>query len=359
MHHAAICDLDKVLFVVANEFKPIYATMITVPREKRVTYVNLVIDHVYEPTLKWAYTAAWNDSTNPEQHFPTFREEAISTNSYSVEYDTVVYQFAIWRILCKSILAADMPLPIARMIVPAVVYEWDVRKGRIDEMSGYLAKIQWKLSHATPKQLITLREIKKIGLNSFIVQKHCTDLIPREKLRGRTFTQIRKTLAKREGSLSAFCLTIARTYNFLAPLPAMVTRSPKKRWLEMRRSEEEEESQQAGLASVTTNLNQRAATAYCEKIQRNKLERFQTDPELNRIRLDKTLNHELVNVKGMSFKCTYCSSGRGGKHSSAYKCPTCCVFLCMRCHTANAKKNCACKWHTTLNLANLGRMSTT
>ncbi len=38
MHHAAVCDLDKVLSVVANEFKPIYATMITVPSDKHSTY---------------------------------------------------------------------------------------------------------------------------------------------------------------------------------------------------------------------------------------------------------------------------------------------------------------------------------
>jgi len=256
------------------------------------------------------------------------------------------------------VLAAGMLLPTARMIVPAVVYEWDIRKGRIDEMSGYLAKIHWKISHATPKQSITLREIKKIGLNTFVVKKHCTNLIPRESLRGRTFTQIRKVLAKREGSISAFCLLIGRTYNFLAPLPALVTRSPKKRWLEMRRTEEEEELQQAGLASVTRNLNQRFATAYCEKVKMNKLERFRNDPELNRIRLDKTLNHELVHVRGggVAIKCTLCSSGRDGKHSSAYKCPTCCMFLCVRCHTTNTNRNCSCKWHTTQNPENLGRI---
>lgn len=169
-------------------------------------------------------------------------------------------------------------------------------------------------------------------------------LRPSNPTRGNGWTYVfpdSKDLAKRGGSLAEFCLSIAQTYKFLVPLPTMVTLSPKRHWLEKRRLEDST-PQEDGLASVSANLNQRTATAYCENVKQYKLERFRSDPELNRIRLDETLNHKPVNVRGATIKCTFCSSGRGGKHSSAYKCPTCCVFLCLQCYTANSTKNCFC-----------------
>lgn len=73
LHHAAVCGLNKVLFVVANEYKPIYATMISITTEQREMYTSIVSDHVYEKLLWWAYTTAW-DAVDPEEHFPEFRE---------------------------------------------------------------------------------------------------------------------------------------------------------------------------------------------------------------------------------------------------------------------------------------------
>jgi hypothetical protein len=107
-----------------------------------------------------------------------------------------------------------MPLPIAKMIVPAVVFEWDIRKGRIDEMSGYLARVQWKLAQATPKQQITLREIEKLGLNTFMTWKHCVHPIPREAMAGRTFSQIRKTWQSGEDPWLSFVCRSLRLTSF-------------------------------------------------------------------------------------------------------------------------------------------------
>lgn len=355
LHHAAVCGFDKVLFVVANEYKPIYATMVTITREQRDTYISIVSDYVYEKSLKWAYTTAW-DAADPQEHFPEFRESAISTANYSIDSDTLAFHFAIWRNLLKKLEKAGMPLPIAKRIVPSIVCYWNKEKGRIDEMSGYLKKIQWHLAQATPKQRLTLREIQKMGLNAFLAKKHCFNTVSPEKFEGRSFSQIRRALSKHEGSLSDFCLSIARTYRFMAPVPGLVTRSPLKRT-----REDEEEHTQQGLDSVRVNLarrqEQRLATEKCQKIKRNQLQHFRDDPELNVIRLNRSLNHQVVQASGNGRQCVLCSSGRRQQgeriHTTVFRCPTCWVHLCMRCHDGKSKR-CTEKWHNIKDPKNLG-----
>ena len=84
---------------------------------------------------------------------------------------------------------------------------------------------------------------------------------------------------------------------------------------------------------------------------------FQTDEELNRICLDKTLNHTPVVSPGVYIWCAYCSSGRPmgiqKQHHSAFYCPTCCIYLCVQCHDGT-RKSCMTKWHSIQNPSNLG-----
>jgi len=199
LHHAAVCDLDEVLFVVANEYKPIFATLISVTAEQRIMWRQLVTEFVYERSLKWAYIAFY-EVGDPEIHFPDFRENAVSTPSHHVDRDVVLFHFAIWRYLLDKLHRAEMPLPTAKRIVPTVVSHWNKNKGRIDEMSGYLAHLKFNISQATPKQLLTQRELKKVALNTFLVKKHCFNSISPETFKSRSFSQIRKTVAKHEGT---------------------------------------------------------------------------------------------------------------------------------------------------------------
>lgn len=229
LHHAVVCGFDKVLFVVANEFKPIYATMISVTQQQRETYIYMVTEHIYENSLKWAYTTAWDDKANPEQHFPDFREEAVTTPKYHVDHDTLAFHYAVWRLTVTMVEEAGMPLPIAKRIAPKIVCVWNKYKGRIDEMSEYLKKMLWYLSQATPKQQVTIREIKKVALNAFLAKKHAFNTLPPEAFQGRSFSQIRRALSKHEGTLSEFVLSLARTFRLLLPAPGLVPRSPFKR----------------------------------------------------------------------------------------------------------------------------------
>jgi hypothetical protein len=72
---------------------------------------------IYDRELSWAYTTAWNDSCNPENHMPHFQQRAVSTSSFRVDQETVLFQYALWRILLKLVCEAGMPLPRAKRIV--------------------------------------------------------------------------------------------------------------------------------------------------------------------------------------------------------------------------------------------------
>jgi hypothetical protein len=79
LHHAVVCGFEKVLFVVANEYKPIFSTLISFTTSQKQSYQSLLME-IYYRDLSWAYTTAWNDSRNPEHHVPHFRQRAVSTS---------------------------------------------------------------------------------------------------------------------------------------------------------------------------------------------------------------------------------------------------------------------------------------
>jgi hypothetical protein len=89
LHHAAVCDFDEVLFVVANEFKPVYSILIKVLPRQKTAWKNLVRDYIYEKSLKWAYTDTWLGSTNPERFIPSFQDSVISRAGYSIDADNM------------------------------------------------------------------------------------------------------------------------------------------------------------------------------------------------------------------------------------------------------------------------------
>jgi hypothetical protein len=212
--------------------------------------------------------------------------------------------------------------------------------------------MKWPFTKATPKQLLTIRELHKVALNAFLLKKHCYNSMSQDLLSKKSFSQLRLALAKSEGSLSTFLLEIAKTYTIMGAMYGMIPSSPKKRPIESgqdgKESEEDDNTDPRRKLDFTT-LWQKEARDYCASITRDKLQRFQTDPKLNRIRLDSTLNHEAIARHGPSNKekrnqCTLCSSGRTGIHTTSYYCPTCCVYLCVVVHEGH-KDSCRHRFH--------------
>jgi hypothetical protein len=291
LHHATATNLDEVFFVIANECRPIYSVRISFMAEHRSTFLAILFG-IYDKSLSWAYSHAW-ERDNPTDYIPMFREDVISKPSYHIDRDTVVYQYALWKNLLRASRDAGMPLPVAKRIVPAIVAFWNKGKGRIDEMSRYLKELHWYLAQELPRQALIIREIKKVSVNAFLLKKHCFNSLPKTWFQGKSFSAIRKKLAQHGGTLSDFVLELARTYKIISPMPGVLPTSPLKR---KRESFEDAENQQSStpvsqLAGEERSPRQRMAEIYCSKVKLNKMKKFTKDTMLNRIRLDRSLNH--------------------------------------------------------------------
>ena len=157
--------------MVASETKILYATLIHFPSAKRMIFHG-VLEGVYDRCLKWAYEEAWNDN-NPMQHMPEFRTEIVSSASYPVDRENVCFIYFIWKTLMEMVLKAGLPLPAALKILPAIVVKWNRCKGRIDEMTRHLDDMIFKFRRGSAKQLLVMRELKKLVLSVYFTKKHC------------------------------------------------------------------------------------------------------------------------------------------------------------------------------------------
>ena len=103
LHEAACCNLEYVLFVVADETDLIYSTLIHFPSYKRWNYIG-ILEGVYNRTLTWAYTDAW-DSNDPMEFMPEFRQQMVSAPSYPVDRESLCFEFFIWKIIRETKLS--------------------------------------------------------------------------------------------------------------------------------------------------------------------------------------------------------------------------------------------------------------
>ena len=166
------------MFIVADEDQVIYSTLIHFPSNKRRVYLG-ILEGVYDRTLSWAYTLAW-ETNDPMTHMPDFRVQMVSTPSYPVDKESLCFNYFIWKILREMVDKAKLPLSIARMIVPVIVSRWNCCKGRIDEMTRYLSEMNFIFRRASAKQILIIREVKKMALSTYFFRKHC---FPRYVLR--------------------------------------------------------------------------------------------------------------------------------------------------------------------------------
>lgn len=171
LHEATTANLDYILFVVADECRVVYSTLIHFPSNKRRVYLG-ILEGIYDRTLSWAYTLAW-ESNDPTTHIPKFRRQMVSSSSYPVGRDCLCFTFIMWKILREMVDYTQLPLPRARFIVPLIVSRWNVGKGRIDEMTRYLSEMNFIFRRASPQQMLIMRELKKMALSTHFVMKHC------------------------------------------------------------------------------------------------------------------------------------------------------------------------------------------
>jgi hypothetical protein len=101
LHHATVANLKYVLFVVAGTTKIHYAVLIRFP-EVKLTIMRGILARIYQRSLKWAYTSA---TVNPLSIIPTFREEVISSKSYPITTDCIVFSWIIWKHLMRMVLS--------------------------------------------------------------------------------------------------------------------------------------------------------------------------------------------------------------------------------------------------------------
>ncbi len=62
---------------------------------------------------------------------------------------------------------------MAKKILPVIVTTWNRSKGRIDEMTRHLDDMVFLFPRGTPKQMLVMREMKKMVLTVYFAMKHC------------------------------------------------------------------------------------------------------------------------------------------------------------------------------------------
>ena len=320
MWHAVTCNLDYVVFVAAGENDIIFATLIKIPSDKRRNFFE-ILKGVYERTLKWAHEDAF-DAEEIMDHIPSFREELLSTRNYPIDAESVAFTYAMWRLLMKKVYRAELPLPVARKIVPAIVSWWNRMKGRIDEMTRYLSYMNFFFSQSSPKQTLVMRELKKMVMSVFFATKHCFPSSPPPK--GRGYSKVQSHLRNKHGlTCREILFALASSYTVVRPLSG-VPLSPKKDSC----GKVVEEDHPFDIIDLEMSQRQkqelqRNANATIDKKVRGKRKRFDifcNDDQLGDIRLDPRLNHvpasiglhskskKSGNKKGWNKKRKYCKS---------------------------------------------------
>ena len=100
--------------------------------------------------LKWVWVEAWN-SEKPMDYIPDFREDAVSSSAYPIDKESICFTYCIWKRLMMMIEKAQLLLPRAKKIIPAVVAKWNCCKGCIDEMTRHLDETDFIFRRGTPK----------------------------------------------------------------------------------------------------------------------------------------------------------------------------------------------------------------
>ena len=95
-------------------------------------------------------------------------------------------------------------------MVPSVIAMWNRCKGRIDETTRKLDEMNFPMSKASPKQVLILRELKKLAIQVYLTKKNC---FPNAKLLwGSGYRQIQGALGHSGISMKDVHHTLALSY---------------------------------------------------------------------------------------------------------------------------------------------------
>ena len=175
-HHALVANFIYVLFVVAGATRVHYAVLIRFP-DNKLSVMQGLLTRIYNRSLKWAYNSS-ESSNDLSVSLPEFREDVVSSKSYPVTRENVLFFFILWKKMMNMIQTTKLPLPKAHKIIPEIVARWNRSKGRIDEMTRYLDGMSFPFPKGTPKQQLVMREFKKMVVNVSFILKHCFSARP-------------------------------------------------------------------------------------------------------------------------------------------------------------------------------------
>ena len=328
MWHAVTCNLDYVIFVAAGENDITYATLVKIPSDKRRNFFE-ILKGVYERTLKWAHVDAF-EAEEIMDHIPSFRAEVLSTRNYPIDAESVAFTYAMWRLLMKKVYRAELPLPVARKIVPAIVSWWNRMKGRIDEMTRYLSYMNFFFSQCSPKQTLVMRELKKMVMSVFFATKHCFPSSAPPK--GLGYSKVQSHLRNKHGlTCREILFALASSYTVVRPISG-VPLSPKKD----SSGKVVEEDHPFDIIDLEMSQRQqqelqRNAKATIDKKVRGKRKRFDIfckDDELGNIRLDPRLHHVPASI-GFHAKSKKSGNKKGWNKKPKYCKSVCFLLLCI------------------------------
>ena len=147
---------------------------------------------------------------------PPFHEDVISSKSYPITKESIVFTWIIWKKLLQMVQQTQLPLPKAHKIVPEIVARWNRSKGRIDEMTHYLDGMNFPFAKGIPKQQLVMREFKKIAVNIQFMLKHCFPMKPVPV--GKVYAAIQHHHKHLKISLKDTLFELATSYKLMNPI---------------------------------------------------------------------------------------------------------------------------------------------
>ena len=74
-----------------------------------------ILRGVYDRSLKWAYADKW-ENDDPLKIMPQFRPEVVSSKSYKIESDSILFMLFVWKKLTYMIKQTQLTLPQAKKL---------------------------------------------------------------------------------------------------------------------------------------------------------------------------------------------------------------------------------------------------
>jgi hypothetical protein len=122
------------------------------------------------------------------------------------------------------IQTTQLPLPKERKIIPEIVARWNRSKGRIDEMTRSLDSMNFTFTKGSAKQVLVMREFKKMAVNVGFILKHCFPAKSPTHWGG--YSMIQRLNHKSDVTMKDVLYQLASSYKLMNPIHGVVPISP-------------------------------------------------------------------------------------------------------------------------------------